>query len=105
MVGAPSIGLTQMNRVLVIRRGRTRSRTDALDIGRPPDEEGLRSPYGLKQFAVGRLRQTVSKTRGVRQAHFDGVGGRALRLFRAGILQTIAAGTHVPEISPNKVAP
>src|SRR5258707_13668077 len=92
-----------MDRVLIIRGWRSRSRTDLFQGGRPLNGERVRPPHRLKELAIGSLGKAVRNTSRICQAHFYGIRRRSLRLFGARILQTVATRAHIPEIPANKV--
>src|SRR5260370_21804432 len=105
MIAASPICWTQVDWVLIIRRWRPWSRTDLFHVGRPVNGERVRAPHDLKELAIRSPRQAVRNTSRIRQAHFYGIRRRSLRLFRAWILQAVAARGHIPKIPADKVAP
>src|SRR6266849_3042440 len=103
VIGAKSVCRTQVDRELILRRGRPRSRANAFRIARPLNGERVRAPHGLKELAIGSLGKPVRNTGGIGQTHFHGIRRRSLRLFSAWILQAVAAGAHIPEIPTHEV--
>src|SRR5207302_5298817 len=101
---AAAIQFAEMDRHRIVGGWRSRLVTDLLHIVRPPDCKGLFAPYAFEKGTIRPLRGAVYGTRDVGQAHFDGVGRRALRLLCGGIAQSAAGRTHVPEIAADEIA-
>src|SRR6266849_11032826 len=59
VTGASSVSGTQVERELIIRRWRPRSRADLFRIARPLNGERVRAPHGLKELAIGSLGKAV----------------------------------------------
>src|SRR5713226_9256325 len=55
VIGASSVGRTQMDRVLIILGWRPWSRANPFHIGRPLNGKRVRPPHGLKELAIGSL--------------------------------------------------
>src|SRR5437016_5457166 len=104
MVRACPVLPPEMNWILVIRGRRSRSRTNLLYIRRPLNGKRVCPPHCLKELAIGSLGEAVGNTSGVGQAHFYWIRRRSLGLFGAWVLQTVAAGAHIPKISTDKIA-
>ena len=89
-----------------IGRGRRPgSVADLLDVARPCDSKTLRSPYALKQGAIGPLRDAIDRAGDVGQPHLHGIGRRPLCLFGRRIAEPASRRAHIPEIAADEVAP
>src|SRR5882762_686294 len=104
VIGAKSVGRTQVERELIILRRRPWSRANSFRVARPLNGKRVRAPHGLKEFAIGSVGKPVRNAGRIGQTHFYGIGRRALRLFGTWVLQAVAARAHVPEIATDKVA-
>src|SRR6266849_3340080 len=104
VIGAKSVGRTQVDRLLIIRRWRPWSRANFFRIARPLNGKRVRAPHGLKELAIGSTGKAVRNTGRIGQTHFYRIRRRSLRLFGAWILQAVAARTHIPEIPTDKIA-
>src|SRR5713101_3074583 len=104
VIGAKSVGRTQVERELIILRWRPWSRANPFHIARPLNGKRVRAPHGLKELAIGSVGEAVRNTGRIGQTHFHGIGRRSLGLFGAWILQAVAAGAHIPEIPTDKIA-
>src|SRR5713226_1467246 len=62
VIGTSSVCRTQVDRELIIRGWRPRSRTNPFHIGRPLNGERVRPPHGLKELAIASLGKAVRDT-------------------------------------------
>src|SRR5580704_7567415 len=104
MIGASPVRSIQVHRQRIVRRWWPWSCADFFRVGRPVNGERVRTPHRLKKLAIGSAGKPVRDTSRIGQAHFYRICRRSLRLFGAGILQTVTARAHIPEIAANKIA-
>ena len=76
-----AIDRAQMHREGIIGGWRTGSRADLIDVSRPGNGEGLRTPHLLKERPIGALRNHEHRTREVGKAVLYWIGGRSFGLL------------------------